>query len=389
MIPALRLDGILNWQVLLDHLGGRPLLPNLGTILQNSDSTVCLKWLRILLAPSVHSLTTSHDHERPLEMVFEILGIARQRCPNLRSLTISARGFEADDVKEDPDPASLQHRLLQLVSSFVAFQRLTYLRSNGSILYPQAFLVLSELPCLERVAVEVGKMPQLVYDITLPGTAFSCLRELGLENVSSCSWIMDFWSLPVLKQLTKASIAMGLDVLLSDGDDEYDEDWGDKFLSQVCIQSSNLTHLTFEAMSLNWGRPPLPLSRNTQDLFRLVPFQSLVLRGVRFEDGYKFLSTAWPEIVELSCSNQPVSLVELIHFAQNLPNLRKLELNVDMSGSLVPDYNSSSICSPRHLAFYRLCTGAHRGFERTKSQSERLAGYVSPSVIWHITLSDL
>ncbi|QRW03646.1 hypothetical protein RhiLY_02645 [Ceratobasidium sp. AG-Ba] len=197
MIPALRLDGILNWQVLLDHLGGRPLLPNLGTILQNSDSTVCLKWLRILLAPSVHSLTTSHDHERPLEMVFEILGIARQRCPNLRSLTISARGFEADDVKEDPDPASLQHRLLQLVSSFVAFQRLTYLRSNGSILYPQAFLVLSELPCLERVAVEVGKMPQLVYDHTTrygffvpPRTRSRKCFKLFLDHgllVSSCA----------------------------------------------------------------------------------------------------------------------------------------------------------------------------------------------------------
>ncbi|KAG8714653.1 hypothetical protein FRC09_017388 [Ceratobasidium sp. 395] len=69
--------------------------------------------------------------------------------------------------------------------------------------------------------------------------------------------------------------------------------------------------------------------------------KSLSIDNAHFGDGIgcKFLSSAWLGIQELRCGMQKCQLPDLALFAQNLPHLRELELDVDLdfSGSNIPE----------------------------------------------------
>jgi hypothetical protein len=71
----------------------------------------------------------------------------------------------------------------------------------------------------------------------------------------------------------------------------------------------------------NDGKIPSLLLSQSQELLRQLPLESLILSGVHFKDGCAFLSSAWLEIVRLSCERQSASLAELALFAWNLPDL--------------------------------------------------------------------
>ncbi|QRV74739.1 hypothetical protein RhiJN_02754 [Ceratobasidium sp. AG-Ba] len=341
-VTPVRLDSILNWQVLLDYLNGRPLLPNLDDVtLRYPDYIACLNWLKALLSPTVHNISATYTYpEWPMEIVTEMLQVAEHRCPDLYDLFIPVRGFEIGHIDEDTDPDTLPQRQLQLISRFAPFQKLTDLRSNTAILYPQALPVLGQLPCLRRVMVGVGDTPPLRYDIVLPETAFPCLQYLTLEQVTSCDWLTGLWSVEgMFKHLEELSIEMNLAIIGS----EHDEDWVDEFFSRLCMQSPKLADLSVLAEGGYDGEPARTFSRATQEHFRLLPFKSLMIRGLCFEDGCHFLASAWPDIVALSFCEQKASLADLVEFAQKLPNLQKLELAVDMAGSNVPNKMNPSI----------------------------------------------
>ncbi|KAG8713315.1 hypothetical protein FRC08_013407 [Ceratobasidium sp. 394] len=371
----IRLDSIIDWQVLSDYLAGEALLPNLESIsFRYPDYQACLNWLRVLLLPSVHRIEAIVvEPEWPVEVICTMLRLAASKSADVDHLFISPRGFDTDSIEDDADPDSLSERQLEFSASFAPFHKLSYLRSNIAVLYPQSILVLSELPCLEELMVGVEAAPDLLcYDISLPETAFPSFRELILENVMNPRWILDLWSVQALfKNLETISITMWPGIY----EPEHQNQWADDFISRLCSHSPKLSDLVilFNSGGDN-SLAPFRLSRGAQELFRLLPLKSLMICDAYFEDGCAFLSSAWPGIVALGC-DQRASLADLVDFAQNLPHLEKLQLNVELGGS-IPEFDPLLPLSPRHTAFKRLCFDPPRPFKHSSSQTKKLAEFL-------------
>ncbi|KAG8713316.1 hypothetical protein FRC08_013408 [Ceratobasidium sp. 394] len=378
------LDSILNWQILIDYLASETLLPNLrGIEFRYSNYQTCLNWLRVLLSPSVHSLEAMiMKPEWPIEVVCTMLQLAGSKSADMNNLFISPRGFGTSNIGEDADLDSLSQRQLEFFSSFASFRKLRRLRSNIAVLHPQSILVLSELPCLEELMVGVGAAPDLLcYDISLPETAFPSFRKLILENVMSPRWIMDLWSVrAVFKNLETISVAMWPGV----HEPEHVARWADDLLSRLCSHSPKLSDLSILFNGGDDNEDPFPLSQDVEEPLRLLPLRSLMICDAYFEGGCAFLSSAWPRIVGLSCDRQRASLADLARFAQNLPNLEKLQLKVELGGSNIPALDPLSPPSPRHTTFRRLCTDSPRQFKRSLAQTKKLAEYVPHYCALHI-----
>ncbi|KAG8745131.1 hypothetical protein FRC10_008742 [Ceratobasidium sp. 414] len=370
-----RLDSILNWQVLIDYLGGEALLPYLTRVtFRYPDYQACLNWLSVLLLPSIHGIhAIIMDPEWPMEVVCAMLRLAASKSADLGDLFISPRGFDSGSIEEDVDPDSLSQRQLELLSSFAPFHKLCCLRSNIAVLYPQSLIILSELPYLEELMVGVGAAPLLSYDISLRETAFPSFRKLILENVMNPYWIMNLWSVQALfKNLATISISMWPGV----HEPEHGEQWADNFLSRICSHSPNLSDLSILFNGGDNDQTPFLLSQDIQEPFRLLPLKSLMISDAYFDGGCAFLSSAWPGIAELSCDCQSASLADLVGFARNLPNLEKLQLNVELGGSSIPEFDLLSPLSPRYTTFRRLSSDSPRQFKRSSTQTKKLAEYV-------------
>ncbi|KAG9081800.1 hypothetical protein FS749_007378 [Ceratobasidium sp. UAMH 11750] len=282
-----------------------------------------------------------------------MLQLAGSKSADMNNLCISPRGFGISNIRKDADLDSLPRRQLEFFSSFASFRKLRRLRSNIAILYPRSILVLSELPCLEELLVGVDAAPPLCYDISPPETAFPSFRTLVLENVRSPHWIMDLWSVRAMfKNLETISVAMWPGV----HEPEHVARWADAFLSRLCSHSPRLSDLSILFNGGDDDEDPFSLSQDVEESFRLLPLRSLTICDAYFEGE--------------------ASLADLACFAQNLPNLEKLQLNLELGGSNIPALDRLSPSSPRHTTFRRLCFDSPRQFKRSSAQTEKLAEYL-------------
>jgi hypothetical protein len=333
-----------------------------------------LNWLQVLLSPSVRSLHAIIMRPAwPMEIVCDMLPLATSKSAHIDDLFISPRGFDLGSIRQDVDHFSHFQRHSEFFSCFTAFRELRSLRSNLAVLYPKILPVLGELPHLDTLLVGARGAPPLVYDVALRQGSFPSLRRLSLENVESPSWAMNLWSVkPLFWRLKDISIVMSPGWMDEPG---FSEHWADHFLSRLCEHSPKLSELCifFEDGE---GETPVFLS-HSQEPLRQLPLKELALSGAHFDGGCVFLSSAWPDIVALRCDKQNASLADLAFFARNLPNLKKLDLDLDMSGSTIPDYTSPLFPpSPRYAAFNCLSMDPPKVFVRTRAQSSKLAGYV-------------
>ncbi|QRV89429.1 hypothetical protein RhiJN_17447 [Ceratobasidium sp. AG-Ba] len=368
---VIRLDSILNWDVLTDYLSNRSLLPNLIEIeFRYKDHQACLHWLRILLSHSVRGIFVNGG-EWPPQPVFTMLQLLEHRSPLIRNLFVRSQGFDATSSAEDADPDSLPRRRSEIISSFARLTCISSLRMGITCLYPESLVILSELPQLEELHAGVGDPPPLLYDVSLSPAAFPCLRKMVLEQVVCSSWLMDFWSVtPMFRNLKTLSIDMWPEWLTKPG---VDNNWGDKFLLRLCSNSPKLVELYIEFGGGDDHIPRITLSPSVEEPLCQLPLKTIEVAGACFSSGCDFLSSAWPEVVELSASAQSANFADLVPFAQNLPQLKKLLLGLDWASRAIPDYSHNRIISPRHIAFTSLCMLPLRRIKRSSASYQKLA----------------
>ncbi|KAG8715690.1 hypothetical protein FRC09_016397 [Ceratobasidium sp. 395] len=117
------------------------------------------------------------------------------------------------------------------------------------------------------------------------------------------------------------------------------------------------------------------LSLDVQQAMSRFSLESLSIDNAYFDDstGCEFLSSAWLGIQELRCGMQECQLSDLALFAQNLPHLRELELNVDLDVSRLNIPEETRYLSRKA---FRCLSRSPQLYGRTDEQTIELAKYL-------------
>ncbi|QRW00098.1 F-box protein [Ceratobasidium sp. AG-Ba] len=366
---SIRSDSVLNWEALAGCFSDCPLLPNLVEIaLWNPDHHVCLKWLQVLLYPSVRRV--SMGSRWPVEAACEFLGLVGRRSVPLEYLSVVVDDSEADHAVAGPVHNTSWQNQSKMGLSLDSLRHIRSLDLGAASLCPGGLVTLSRHPYLQELSVSAERTPRT--DNILFGPApFPSMRKIFLNNVPCGFWLIGFCSLaPLFKNLEAVYIAIQPDWMLKPG---FDSRSGDSFLQRLCETSPKITNLVVLFAGKDDNAPVITISQAGEAALRKLQLESLVLDSARLEGGCEFLSSAWPGIVRLRCNRQQASIEHLACFARNLPRLQRLVLDLDWTGSSIPSYDPGSPISPQNPAFTALCMVPLRRVDRFASVSKRLA----------------
>ncbi|KAG9076514.1 hypothetical protein FS749_011717 [Ceratobasidium sp. UAMH 11750] len=376
-LPA-EVDGILNWQSLLDYANDKVLLPNLIELdCSDRDYQSLLNWLSLLLSPSVQSVRFVNEAQWPLGSHLHLLAKISSESPNLNSLELDGGGLGAYYIKKDAHwyPAPTYRE--KLIEGFAAFQQLRRLRGTAVLLHPFMLQVLGSLPSLSELVVCVDDAPPLEYNGPMSDDLFPSLRELSVTgSIKFASWITSLWHIkPLVKRLENLHLCIDL---WSPAESELGGCWPDHFLLQICNSSPQISDISAFFSQSDVCEEEITVEASPYVLGALgqLPLKLCRLGDIGFggRAACKILSSAWPNITTLYCSHQRATLVDLADFARNLPHLETLVLNLDMGVSEIPDYSAPSfIPVPRHTAFCCLARRSPKPYQRTQSQTLKLA----------------
>ncbi|QRV86047.1 hypothetical protein RhiJN_14065 [Ceratobasidium sp. AG-Ba] len=101
--------------------------------------------------------------------------------------------------------------------------------------------------------------------------------------------------------------------------------------------------------------------RGVEDSLRSLRLESFVADSASMEGECEFLSSAWPDILELRCNRHYANLSDLAGFARNLPRLEKLSLAFSSVGVPQLHREARSVCTIASLVmlgYMRIITSA-------------------------------
>ncbi|KAG8781532.1 hypothetical protein FRC12_021807 [Ceratobasidium sp. 428] len=356
---AIPLEDFFDWSPLFDYTSHHTLLPNLeGMYYQEADPNVGKNWFRVLFSPSVRSFRVLNS---TTEFLFDALTLLVTTSPTITDLTLS------------PIDSSLPVGYQQdtLVQHICAFQNLRVLDLNSLAYHPQMLSMLGMLPRLRRLVIDIGSEVETAIP-EQSNDSFPSLRELYLRHVPPSRKMFGIWPLkPLLKNLRHVSWSI---YAMSTSDSGLDKYWANPHLLLISKNAPHLSTLSVTTESWAYQLRPALLSTKVQRAMRHLPLKILSLDNIYFGGtGCALLSSAWLGIEVLRCGMQQCELVDLALFAQNLPYLKELELDVDMSGSMIPD---DIVPSPRHTTFHRLARNVPMLYGRSPEQTVKLARYL-------------
>ncbi|QRW00086.1 F-box protein [Ceratobasidium sp. AG-Ba] len=369
----IRVDNILNWESLAGCVTGNPLLPNLSGIeLWYPDYLACMNWLQILLHPSTRSITIGP--EWPVGEFCGLVQLVAHRSPALEYFYARPEGFGVNGPGHSELSPDLRRQYRLAFTHLASFRHMRALDASIATVCPDGLLDIVTLPRLQELRVCVRNPPQVSNDVLLDLGVFPALHRLILERVERPSWLTDFWvPSPSFSDLGSVSISMSPGWMDSP---EIDGQWSAMWLLQLCINSPRLTRLSMSFADRISDKRAIIFPRGVEDSLRSLRLESFVADSATMESGCEFLSSAWPDILELRCNRQYASLSDLAGFARNLPRLEKLSLDLDWKCSTLPEYSSQSVLSPRYTAFESLCMDPLRHIERSQATSQKLAKYL-------------
>ncbi|KAG8714654.1 hypothetical protein FRC09_017389 [Ceratobasidium sp. 395] len=353
------LEDFFDWSPLFDYTSNHTLLPNLEDICyQDANPNVGKNWFRVLFSSSVRRFQVFNS---TTEFLFDALTLLATTSPAITDLALF------------PIESNLPvgYQFLQqdsLVQRICAFQSLRGLDLDSLTYHPQMLPMLGRLPRLRRIMIHIGSEGET--DIPeQPNDSFPSLQELCLRQVPPSPRMLGIWRLkPLLKNLQHVSWSIHA---MSSSDSGLDKYWANPHLLLISKNAPHLSTLSVTTESWTYQLHSALLSTKVQRAMRHLPLKSLSLDNIYFgETGCALLSSAWLGIEVLRCGMQQCELVDLALFAQNLPYLRELELDVDMSGSTIPDDIAPS---PRHTTFHRLARNVPMLYERSPEQTVKLA----------------
>jgi hypothetical protein len=367
-------DNVSNWSVLFEYTNSRTLFPNLTTIIyQRLDHETCARWHRVLFSPSVRTLRLEPDSKGlkwSPETMSHMLSMTDPGATFIHELYVHPRGFRTDGLQGKGKHPALMHQQL-FFGCLASLRNLRVLSSNAAALHPLALPVLGWLQHLETIKVDASKPPSLAYNIPLRDGSFPSLRQLSLQLIDNPSWGTGLFAMkPLFQNLRTVSFSLISTIL---DDPKFDENWLENFILRLCDSSPMLLNLSiYSPLRRHCGI----LSSRVRVSLSQLPLKRLSLRSISFAGGdvCKFLSSAWPDITSIRFETQRVGLIDLVPFAQNLPNLEQLKLDIDISGSYVPDHTAPTFPPlPRYTKLHCLSPVDAESDERSPEQTSNLA----------------
>ncbi|KAG9121453.1 hypothetical protein FRC07_002587 [Ceratobasidium sp. 392] len=254
-----------------------------------------------------------------------ILEHIANKCPNLSKLEFYCNLDEPTDGDGSEDTS------LRTFASLSSFQRLRHLISTPIMIQSSALRLLAELPNLKDLWIKTESDtppwdPSLCEQ--LPPGSFPVLESLSI-NLETCRDVRRFWEIVPLATLEKAYVS-----IKSTSDDDEGEG---EFIPTLCQSSPkiNSLRLTFSSQ-LDLDEEDREVHLISLDMFEhlarlpLKDFLSLGYAKLDFEDAWTRIARAWPSLTHIDFLHQPMRLAELALLTTNLPNLCRIECDLDM-----------------------------------------------------------
>ncbi|KAF8601744.1 hypothetical protein BDV93DRAFT_524498 [Ceratobasidium sp. AG-I] len=299
------------WHALYPEANKGPLLPKLSSLTVRAppehpaSEMQCLRWITILVAPSLKSFRFLRPETDPYpigdgSITNDLLEPFASVCP------IPRKTF------------------FEYISTF---RDLSALETGTMMIRPEAFLVLAELPRLERLtlcSVSNEPAPGL---INLPDHSFPVLKRLVLKSLSRLEVEVVLGQLPLTRNIDSLKVLMSLG--------EGNEGW---VVGEFLPRLANMTRLTdlcayFDESEdiIEQDDLSVPVAL---DVLAKLPLQVLDLRGVAFEDYVDF-TNIFPVLTKLQMADQLGTPRWLSSFA-TIPKLEHLIVDVDLREDLDP-----------------------------------------------------
>ncbi|KAG8719674.1 hypothetical protein FRC08_002273 [Ceratobasidium sp. 394] len=314
-----------NWEPLISYSQTTQLLPNL---VESSCSQAGSRSCFVFLSHSTRVLKV-YKYSGPSDGVTtsELLGHVANKCPNIRELEYHC------ELDEPIEGESAENRSLRTFASLPAFRNLCCLVSSPAIIQSSALQLLSQLPKLADlwIRAESGIRPWVSsLREQLPPGSFPALKTLSVDFEKSGD-VKKFWEFIPLAGLEKAYISIGL---IGDGDQS-------EFIPTLCQASPNIKHLrlTFSIQS-ELDEEDREIHRISVDMFEhlarlpLDNFLSLGCARLDFDDAWARIAQLWPSLGEINCIHQPMRLDELMLLSAALPNLHRVECDLDLEQAM-------------------------------------------------------
>ncbi|CAE6480267.1 unnamed protein product, partial [Rhizoctonia solani] len=256
-----------------------------------------------------------------------------QKCPQLRSLSILPRDFR----KRVPTPGRNYRPLPQglfpykpseICSNLLYLSNLTSLLASPAILYPEAMITLSGLPCLESLCVVGWEYEYEVHcnHLQLPIKSFPVLKHLELNRLSWSTIANLCNATPLISGLQSMTIAYP--AVSNVGSDEKTYKSLSDIIPLLAANNSIITTLTVHEYGSRQISPEILNAWSRLPLVNLHLGWS-VIDYCGFDVLYSILSCLpLLEVLELSLTQDPLYLKQMREIVDLLPRLRRLRIPV-------------------------------------------------------------
>ncbi|KAG9102926.1 hypothetical protein FRC06_000777 [Ceratobasidium sp. 370] len=313
-----------NWEPLVSYSQGSELLPNL---VQFTCRKLDFRALDVFLSGSTRivriygPLTEPQLLDAPAtSQLLEHLG---HKCPNIHKLEFYSKSDELAELQ------GAQDNLAQTFALLPHFRDLRNLTSTPAIIQPPVLPLLAQMPNLVDLCICV-KGNTLPWDSSLrerlPADSFPELKKLALSLETSRD-VKRFWELIPLASLNEVYITMR-----SEAGNES------QFIPTLCQASPQIRglRLTFPRR-LDPGEEDGPIHQIDISMFERLarlPLDMIFSIGnakFNFDDAWAKIAQAWPGLRDICCLRQPACLSDLTLLSSALPNLYRLECDLDLN----------------------------------------------------------
>lgn len=360
-----------NSQSLIDFAQTCELLPNLVSLTLQADNTRRLGylfWTRIFASRSMLNIQAIYGKYDVMpvtstERESVLMRTIVSRCPNVQKLAFFS--FAGSSVGEHDLDTSFARDPTPMCTFLAKATSLTELIGSMSFLEHGALRAIGSLPNLRRLKIyyphrwrDHERLRELKATC-LPQTAFPQLNNLVLDDVLEHGVNFIWRMTPLVGYLSTVEIGF------YPYPRRTQKEWAlSEFIPLLCERSPHIRELVLEFDSLAYEGTDDPhmckFSEGAFDAIAKLQLTRLEVLHARlhWETSLIRLADTWPQIEVLRWPAQHVKPQDLRRFAERLPKLRHLALEVDMDP--LPETGLAGLTIVKHSTLQVLESGFHR-----------------------------
>ncbi|QRV75182.1 hypothetical protein RhiJN_03197 [Ceratobasidium sp. AG-Ba] len=324
-----------NWENILVYLEDHALLPNLVSVVFDSDmleSYPQYLWTRLILSPVLQELQVLvPESKTPVGTPFVVanaLTLAlKERCPQLRRLTL----FPSVSLKPHPDEVRLlKHHSTSFENLITRIDKLGYLCTNLNMFgsRSEANYSLPALTHLEIYDVDERHDCASIARLDLPN-----LRRFGAYNLASQAGLEELWRVigPASQHVTHVELEL-LARFSRDGSWPYRHDpIFTEAIPFLVAHSPRITELSIHNLPMiHYEIRRVPAASVAQLLQRL-PLERLCIIGGHIESMVDMITQGtFARLKKLELPHQCMPVTMLPYFAKYMHNLEYLCLDLQL-----------------------------------------------------------